>query len=55
MNNIDNSHHTWYPQSPKPKSPQGWICPACGCGNAPWASKCGHCKPQSTTGTSSTR
>ena len=24
---------------------QGWLCPACGCGNAPWAATCGKCKP----------
>ncbi len=29
----------------KPEPPSGWICPACGCGNAAWASKCGHCVP----------
>lgn len=23
----------------------GWICPACGCGNAPWASSCDNCVP----------
>lgn len=30
----------------KSKSPKqyGWVCPACNCGNAPWSSKCGHCK-----------
>lgn len=30
----------------------GWICPACGCGNAGWSSKCGHCVPkfEGTTG-----
>ena len=34
---------------PKHK-PLGWICPACGCGNAAWASKCGHCVPKTGTG-----
>jgi hypothetical protein len=24
---------------------RGWVCPACGCGNAPWAATCGKCKP----------
>lgn len=23
----------------------GWRCPVCGCGNAPFAMKCGHCVP----------
>jgi hypothetical protein len=25
---------------------QGWLCPACGCGNAPWVATCGQCKPK---------
>ncbi len=32
-----------FPPDITPKN-RGWLCPACGCGNAPWASKCGHCK-----------
>jgi len=24
-------------------APTGWICPACGMGNAPTTRKCGHC------------
>jgi len=24
----------------------GWQCPVCGCGNAPFAMKCGHCVPK---------
>ena len=24
----------------------GWQCPVCGCGNAPFAMKCGHCVPE---------
>ncbi len=27
----------------------GWICPACGKGNAPFALKCGHCKDFSSS------
>ena len=26
-----------------PPKQYGWICPACGRGNAPWAAKCWHC------------
>ena len=35
-----------------PPKQGGWICPACGCGNASWSSKCGHCVPkfEGTTG-----
>lgn len=29
-----------------PPKQYGWICPACGCGNASWASRCGHCTPK---------
>ena len=28
---------------PEPPKQIGWQCPACGCGNAPWAAKCWHC------------
>lgn len=27
----------------KLKIKYGWVCPACGCGNAPMAMKCYHC------------
>jgi hypothetical protein len=31
---------------PSPKSGAvGWACPVCGMGNAPFAMKCGHCRP----------
>ena len=43
-------------QKPKPKPPKnyGWTCPACGCGNSPWSTKCGHCKPKPKTGIGTT-
>jgi hypothetical protein len=37
------------------KPPTGWICPACGCGNAPWSSKCNHCVPEFKGSTRSTK
>jgi len=36
------SYPMW-PLHPMPPPP-GWLCPACGRGNAPWASQC-PCKP----------
>ena len=40
---------------PDPPKQGGWICPACGCGNAAWSSKCGHCVPKFEGTTGSTR
>ena len=32
-------------EAAKKKVPQqGWVCPVCGAGNAPWAHTCGYCK-----------
>jgi hypothetical protein len=31
------------------KKQEGWACPVCGKGNAPWAAKCGHCEAAGRT------
>ena len=41
--------------SVSPSTPTGWVCPACGCGNAGWSSKCGHCVPKFEGTTGSTK
>ena len=37
----------WNPLAPIPRTDpvqKGWLCPACGKGNAPWNPTCGHCR-----------
>ncbi len=41
--------------SPAPPKQYGWICPACGCGNAPYSTRCGHCVPRVEGTTGSTK
>ncbi len=38
-----------------PPKQYGWICPACGCGNAPYSTRCGHCVPRVEGTTGSTK
>lgn len=58
--NTDESHDWNCPENPLVKKldslgeklygekpAQGWMCPVCKCGNAPWSDRCGFCRPPS--------